>query len=614
MKTISLVQPNFPMSMKNDRFFFPYSAGTIWSYLDSFKDNNFTLNELVFKRDPVNEVVKKLEGDSVVGFSTYMWNRQYNLILAKKLKEISPDTVVVFGGPEMEILNYKFFEMFPFIDMHVINEGELTFKSIVDNLDNWDSIPNIIYNNKGKTVSTKPGPRIMDLELIPSPYLTGVFDNLINSYPDYKFIASIETNRGCPYQCTFCDWGSLTYNKIRKFPIEKVFSEVEWVFNNPNVDNIDIADANFGIFVERDESIVDKFIDETRRTGRNITFNSNYAKNQNVSVFHMIRKLAEETGGTRNVTIALQSLDEEVLESIKRKNLATNRIEEIFEVLTKFELMLKIEIIIGLPSDTLDKFKQTVYDLFDISPDIQIHTYKLIALNNAELTIKEQGGVKWKNIKNFVDNSVDSIDETFNWVYSTNTMSHDDIISAIIFAMFIQTFHVNGFSQVLAIYSHRKGITYKYFYDTLLKICYKDDLLGSYLNNLEKSYKKWYQTGESCLEPIKDILFGANNDMSHLTAKIHAENLYDHIFRILEDFMKFLNLYDEELLKIQRAVPIYFNKQDDYPLTLKYNNKDIKFLNLNATEKNHSHFINNLHYKRESGFGRAKLIGLEHIQ
>lgn len=614
MKTISLIQPNFPMSINNDRFFLPYSVGAVWSYLKSFIDNKYSLNQLVFKRDPVEKLAHRLAGDEVVGFSTYMWNRQYNLTLAKKLKEISPNTVIVFGGPEMEILDYKFFESFPFIDMHVVNEGELTFKSIVDNLDDWDNIPNIIYNSKGKTVNTKPGPRIMDLESLPSPYLTGVFDKLIHAHPEYSFIATMETNRGCPYQCTFCDWGSLTYNKIRKFPLDRVFSEIEWVFNNPKIDNIDLADANFGIFVDRDQSIVDKFISETKKTGRSLQFNSNFAKNQNVGVFNMIKKLAEETGGTRHVTIALQSLDDEVLETIKRKNLATNKIEEIFELVTQFELGLKIEIIIGLPSDTLEKFKQTIYNLFEISPDIQIHTYKLIALNNAELTIKEQGGVKWKKIKNFVDNSVDSIDETFNWVYSTDTMNHEDIISSIIFAMFIHTFHVNGFSHVLAIYAQRNGVSYKRFYNTLLERCYKDTILGNYFTNLEKAYKDWYQTGESCLETIEGISFGANNDMSHLTAKIHAEDLYDHVFKLLKDHMKFLNLHNEEILKIQQAVPIHFNKQGDYPLTLKYNNRNIKLINFNATEKIYSQFINNIHFKRESGFGKAKLIGLEYIK
>ena len=54
------------------------------------------------------------------------------------------------------------------------------------------------------------GERLHHLE-IPSPYLTGVFDDIIANNPEYVFNATLETNRGCPFACTFCDWGSLTY-------------------------------------------------------------------------------------------------------------------------------------------------------------------------------------------------------------------------------------------------------------------------------------------------------------------------------------------------------------------------------------------------------------------
>ena len=56
------------------------------------------------------------------------------------------------------------------------------------------------------------------------------------------------------FACTFCDWGSLTYAKIRKFPLDKVFAELEWIAKN-NMDYVTIADANFGVFYERDMAI-----------------------------------------------------------------------------------------------------------------------------------------------------------------------------------------------------------------------------------------------------------------------------------------------------------------------------------------------------------------------
>ena len=613
MTVISLVQPNFAMSITKDRFFLPYSAATIWAYIASFNDESIKLNQLVFKRDPIELTAQVLAKDDVVGFSTYMWNREYNLKLAESIKQINPNCIIVFGGPEMEILNPALFTMFPFIDMHVINEGEITFKQIIDNLDDWTKISNIIYNDNGQVVKTKPGPRIMDLDVLPSPHLTGVFDHIVKNNSNYKFHMTLETNRGCPYQCTFCDWGSLTYNKIKKFDIDRVFAEIEWAYAQDNIDSLELADANFGIFVERDQSIVDKIIYEQEKTGKKLGFNTNYAKNQNSSVFHMIKKLAERTGSTKHVTISLQSLNEQVLEAIKRKNLAVNKIKEVFSLCTQYEINLKVELILGLPFDTLNTFKNTYFELYEISPDLFINTYKLLGLNNSELTTTAQGGVKWAEIQNFVENKDDDITESFRWVHSTDTMTHQDIISGILFSIFMNAFHGGGFSNLLSIYSRRNDIDYKQFYEQLLEYCMKDSYIGGYFKSLDKQYKHWYALGTGNLESIASISFGANNDMVHLLCKIHADNKYDYIFNILKQYMKSINMYDPDLFKIQASVPIHFNKQDDYPLNFKYNDKYIKLVNLNDKENTMQTFINSIYYKREDSFAKAKIIGLDNI-
>jgi len=613
MTVISLVQPNFAMSLTKDRFFLPYSAATIWAYIASFNDTSIKLNQLIFKRDSVELTAQLLAKDDVVGFSTYMWNREYNLKLAESIKQINPNCVIVFGGPEMEILNPALFTMFPFIDMHVINEGEITFKQIIDNLDDWTKISNIIYNDNGQVVKTKPGPRIMDLDVLPSPHLTGVFDHIVKNNSNYKFHMTLETNRGCPYQCTFCDWGSLTYNKIKKFDIDRVFAEIEWAYAQDNIDSLELADANFGIFVERDQSIVDKIIYEQEKTGKKLGFNTNYAKNQNSSVFHMIKKLAERTGSTKHVTISLQSLNEQVLEAIKRKNLAVNKIKEVFNLCTQYEINLKVELILGLPFDTLNTFKNTYFELYEISPDLFINTYKLLGLNNSELTTTAQGGVKWAEIQNFVENKDDNITESFRWVYSTDTMTHQDIISGILFSIFMNAFHGGGFSNLLSIYSRRNGISYKQFYEQLLEYCIKDSYVGGYFKSLDKQYKQWYALGTGNLESIASISFGANNDMLHLLCKIHADNKYDYIFNILKQYMKSINMYDRDLFKIQSSVPIHFNKQDDYPLNFEYNSKNIKLVNLNDKQNTIQTYINSIYYKREDSFAKAKIIGLDNI-
>jgi radical SAM superfamily enzyme YgiQ (UPF0313 family) len=613
MKTLSLVQTNFPVSLNQDTFYLPYSAALIWSYINSFANNEFELNKIIFRREPIEQTAIALAKDTVVGFSCYMWSRNYSLKVAKRIKELNPSVIIVFGGPEMEIEKIDFFQRYPFIDAHVIQEGEIAFKAVLDNLKNLEAVPGIIYNDLGKTKRTSVAKRIMELDTLPSPYLNGVFDKILRDNPEFKFVTTLESNRGCPYACTFCDWGSLTYSKIRKFSLERVFKEIEWTLHNKQIEAIDIADANFGIFEQRDSAIVDKIIEEQNKAGRTIAFGTNYAKNQNATVVQMVKKLAENTDSTRFHTVSLQTLNEVVLETIKRKNLAVNKIKEVFSICSQNELNLKIELILGLPDDTLEGFKETFYKLYDISPEISVQTYRLLGLNNSELFLISQGGVEWRTIKSFIPNNVDDIEETFKWVYSTNTMTNDDILEALVFASWITAMHSHGFTNLVSYYAVQKGMSYKEFYEGFLAICKQTKYFSDYFSAYKKWNSEWYDTGSASIEPLNGVDFSANNNMWHFVAKIHNDEAFNIIFDVIKKYMKNIGMYDKQIMDIQRQVPIGFNSQEDYPLIKYYNNKQIKIINLNSPVNDKKIFINSIYFKRERGFAKGNIVGLENL-
>ena len=58
----------------------------------------------------------------------------------------------------------------------------------------------------------------------------------------------------------------MTYAKIRKFPLDKVFAELEWIAKN-NMDYVTIADANFGVFYERDMAITNRLVELPSKYG-----------------------------------------------------------------------------------------------------------------------------------------------------------------------------------------------------------------------------------------------------------------------------------------------------------------------------------------------------------
>src|SRR5205814_6210739 len=137
----------------------------------------------------------------------------------------------VFGGPHVPDRVEGFLESHPFVDVACHGEGEVAATALLERTRarTWGEVPSVSFRgNDGRLVRTARAPRIADLGAAPSPYLDGVFDPLIRANPGEHWIAMWETNRGCPFSCTFCDWGSATQAKVYAFDLERLYREVDW--------------------------------------------------------------------------------------------------------------------------------------------------------------------------------------------------------------------------------------------------------------------------------------------------------------------------------------------------------------------------------------------------
>ena len=137
---------------------------------------------------------------------------------AKKIKELYPNCLIIVGGPHIPIKQDEWFKDHPYIDIAVVNEGEEIFENVllerVNDIPDYSKINGIILNDSNDILRTPSHPRMKNLDVIPSPYLTGFFEKLMTDYPDVKFHATWESNRGCAFRCSFCDGGGLTYQKV----------------------------------------------------------------------------------------------------------------------------------------------------------------------------------------------------------------------------------------------------------------------------------------------------------------------------------------------------------------------------------------------------------------
>ena len=192
-------------------------------------------------------------------------------------------------------------------------EGRADFAALSD-------VSGISFRLDGEVVTTAERVRMADLDVIPSPYLAGHFDCFAN-VPGVT--AVIETNRGCPYGCTFCDWGSNTRSRVREFATERVLAELEWCARN-GVEAIYIADANFGI-MERDLEIAEHVARLKETYGFPLDCSTNYAKNTTKYLKKIVAKWVDAGILTRG-KVSLQSFDPPTLLAIRRQNIKIEQV------------------------------------------------------------------------------------------------------------------------------------------------------------------------------------------------------------------------------------------------------------------------------------------------
>lgn len=234
----------------------------------------------------------------------------------------------------------------------MLTAASINFRSIGENsagLDVLKDVEGLTYRTDTGYVRTGNRDRITDIDTIPSPYLTGLFDE----FGSVRAGAVIETNRGCPYGCTFCDWGSATLSKVRRFDLDRVFAELEWSAKN-NIEDASIADANFGM-LSRDVEITEKIAELKRKYGYPKSVGINYAKNQVKYLRDIIRIMADVEILTEG-KVSLQSMDETTLQVIDRANIKLDKYNELASEFRRANLPLAVEIMVGLPGATTAAF------------------------------------------------------------------------------------------------------------------------------------------------------------------------------------------------------------------------------------------------------------------
>ena len=633
-KKISFVQPNFQQGPKEfNAYYLPYSAGVILSYALASKKVSaaWELDHLVWRREPIEALAVKLSTSDVVAFSTYVWNHQYNYQLAQRIKALNPTCLIVFGGPEPAIEHPDLFEKEPFMDLVIKMEGEMTFRHILeDHGSDYTHIPGLLINSPTGLINTGDPKRINDLDEVPSPYLTGIFDRMMADNPDVIWNATLETNRGCPYQCTFCDWGSLTYNKVKKFELQRVYDELDWIGEHCGF--VTITDANFGMFVERDNMIVDKLIEVQKRWGKLESFSMTWAKNQKNEVVDIVKKLIDESPNFgQGLTVSVQSMDNDVLENIKRRNLDQHKIDEIFALCDKNNIPVYTELILGLPGETVESWKEAFWKIFRAGNHGGINILQCQLLENAEMNLLQKKLYKLESVPvyDYMSGSYGDVDlnESIDVVVSTKTIPREIMLDTLVWSSFIQTFHINGLSTYIARYlAKNQDIDYSEFYEDLYAWVQKDPWFQLQFIETRSYFKNWMTKGRIDHPRIGNIEVFGWNLMHRTTLYMVKDKMINHVFESLDKFLD--NHYNidsqvkRQLLQFQRNYVIDYRDLKSLPITQAFdydflgyildnteleNSTVYQFATTESPAMSEDRFLENMYFGRKRNFGKTTI-------
>jgi len=369
----------------------PYPIACIKSYFLHYSKFAKDFNFQIFK-DPTKFVDSFLKHKpEIIGFSNYVWNSDLACEFAKKIKKINPDTFIIFGGPNFPLddeSRKNWLESHPEVDVYVVGEGEESFTNLVDVwIDSHEistaktaNIPgcfSLINGNLQKPVEINP--RMPDLDKIPSPYLEGYLDEFL---AEPKLSPLLESNRGCPFTCTFCADGIQARSKVYNKSIERFSDEIEYIAQRYKGKILTLADLNFGMY-SRDIEISKAIQKVKKRYDYPYYIQVSTGKNNKERVL----ECADILEGSMSLAASVQSLDKDVLVNVKRNNISEEKLLEMTQIGNDMSANTYSEVILALPGDSKEKHFNTVLKLADSQMNL-ISMYQCMLLLGSELESK----------------------------------------------------------------------------------------------------------------------------------------------------------------------------------------------------------------------------------
>jgi len=296
----------------------------------------------------------------IIGIGVYIWNATETLQLVKLLKTISPETIIILGGPEVSY-EYENQELVSCVDYVITGQADIAFKELCEDLINHKKPFN-------KIIHSLP----IELSKINLPYEYYTDEDIANR------VIYVEASRGCPFKCEFC----LSSLDKTVYPIELdlFLAEMEKLYQR-GVRHFKFVDRTFNLKAETSIKIMEFFLDKMNLNNTNNPNSQNLFLHFELIPDHLPESLktsiAKFPEGSLQFEIGIQSLNPDVQTIISRKQNTEKVTNNLSWIRNHSHAHIHADLIIGLPGETIDSFAAGLNQLYAMNPhEIQVGILK----------------------------------------------------------------------------------------------------------------------------------------------------------------------------------------------------------------------------------------------
>ena len=278
-----------------------------------------------------------------------------NLLIAKGLKEASPELKIVFGGPQAEASAVETLKEISWVDFCCCGEGETTvfplFSALLNGTDHTQVLGLVYRDAVGTVCRNENAPMIEDLDTLPCIDYSFLPQDAIEYTVSNGKAASIEVGRGCPFNCAYCSSSLFWKRKFRLKSAQRIVREMQDMYEYAGVKKFVFQ---HDLFTVNKKKIL-AFTNELEKTG--IDFK--WACSCRVDTLDQEAIDAMARTGLRSVFIGVESGSEKMQKSMN-KNLKIQDVLDTVAAMRKHDIKVKASFIYALPEETEEDLEQSL--------------------------------------------------------------------------------------------------------------------------------------------------------------------------------------------------------------------------------------------------------------